>query len=419
MTLGAVLVLGGMTGGRGDELSGSLGSGGPTSLGGFVVPALPENWSDLPFQLNASETTAYNSNIFAVPNGVAVPNGRARADLTSTSNFGLSTKAYLGGQQLFFDGNLGVIRYLRETQSDSVLYSFTPGVNWTLTSRCAGTISGLFSKSPSTISEQVGAGINYTTEEAINETGKCSVANGYSLVLNSGVSRTTNSNAINGLNNVRTEMVAAGVEYSSGPDTLTVLGTISNYNYGNRRAIAGAVGLLNSIVQHSFGATYVRQISPKLTVTAQAGVTGSTTAFTFLPKSLVPTFGFTAAWNITPKMTATVSATRTVAPPTTVIGNAEISYVTSGTLVYHATPKIDVSAFASAGRDSVAFTPALVTAVTPFATNTTFFTAGAGLTYTMTPFISAMLNASYNTRVSNHVVTPQDLITVTLNYKPY
>jgi hypothetical protein len=55
LTLGAVLMLGGATGGRGDELSDSGGGG---SLNhGFTLPALPAdwNWSDLPVRLYASE----------------------------------------------------------------------------------------------------------------------------------------------------------------------------------------------------------------------------------------------------------------------------------------------------------------------------------------------------------------------------
>jgi hypothetical protein len=60
LTLGAVLMLGGVTGGWGDELSGSVGAGGPSS-GGFSWPALPDewNWSDLPVRLSASESVSY------------------------------------------------------------------------------------------------------------------------------------------------------------------------------------------------------------------------------------------------------------------------------------------------------------------------------------------------------------------------
>src|SRR5271154_356878 len=40
LTLGAVLMLGGVTGGRGDQLSGSVGAGDPSSWAGFVLPTL-------------------------------------------------------------------------------------------------------------------------------------------------------------------------------------------------------------------------------------------------------------------------------------------------------------------------------------------------------------------------------------------
>src|SRR5271163_1805412 len=67
LTLGAVLMLGGITGGRGDQLSGSVGLGGASSPGGFALPTLPENWADMPFQLTASQSVSYNSNILAAP----------------------------------------------------------------------------------------------------------------------------------------------------------------------------------------------------------------------------------------------------------------------------------------------------------------------------------------------------------------
>jgi hypothetical protein len=66
------------------------------------------------------------------------------------------------------------------------------------------------------------------------------------------------------------------------------------------------------------------------------------------------------------------------------------------------------------------FTPGLTG--TPFASFLTaedFYTAEASLTYTMTPFLVAALTASYTERVQNHLITPQDLVTVSLNYKPY
>ena len=60
LTLGAVLMLGGVTGGRGQELSGAVTSSGPSfpSFDGVVLPTLPENWSDLPVRLTASQSVA-------------------------------------------------------------------------------------------------------------------------------------------------------------------------------------------------------------------------------------------------------------------------------------------------------------------------------------------------------------------------
>src|SRR5271157_3342519 len=91
LALVAVLMLGGAIGGRGDELSGSLGAGGSPPSGGFSLPDLSAdwNWSDLPVKLSGSESVSYNSNIFAVPNGSnLLLNGQPHGDFTSTSSYG-------------------------------------------------------------------------------------------------------------------------------------------------------------------------------------------------------------------------------------------------------------------------------------------------------------------------------------------
>ena len=108
MTLGVVLTLGGVTGGRGQELSGSVAAASAPSSGGFVLPALPENWADLPFTLSASQTTSYNSNVNGIAIGSAVP-GQVLGDFTSTTNVGFSTKANVYNQQLYLDTTFGVI----------------------------------------------------------------------------------------------------------------------------------------------------------------------------------------------------------------------------------------------------------------------------------------------------------------------
>ena len=206
MTLGVVLTLGAVTGGRGQELSGSVTPSNGSLFDGFALPSLPENWADLPVQLTAGQSVSYNSNVNNFPVGFA-GRGQVVGDFTSTSNFGFSTTGHLYGQQLFFDANFGVIRYLHEVANNSNVYSLNAGVNWSLTSRCSGTLAASLSKSPASLTELVGVGVNYTTSTAFNETGNCAVSNGYSLLFNSGLTTTTNSNPIDAVNNSRTTLL--------------------------------------------------------------------------------------------------------------------------------------------------------------------------------------------------------------------
>jgi hypothetical protein len=421
LTLGAVLMLGGVTGGRGDELLGSVAADGSSSWGGFVLPTLPENWSDMPFRLTASETVSYNSNIFALPSGTSVPGGGPQSDFTSTSSYGLSTRANWSGQQFFFDGSFGVIRYLHRSDFDSNIYSFNPGVNWIITSRCAGTLGAVLTKSPATISELVGVGINYSTLTALNETGKCAVSNGYSLLFNSGLTELTNSNALDAVNNSRTIMLAAGIEYAKGPSDLSALATISDTDYTNRGVAETALGLADTVVFHRFDLTYVRTINPNLSVTGQLGLVGVTNAFGLgLPKTLLPTYSLAVTWAITPKLSLTANGSRTVAPPTTLIGNAEVAYSSLVSLTYQATPKIALTAYTSVVHTSSAFTPGVAGTIDEASfVATNFYSVNAQVTYAMTPFLSAALSAAYTERAGDHLITPQNLITVSLNYKPF
>ena len=99
------------------------------------------------------------------------------------------------------------------------------------------------SKSPVELTELVAAGVNYTTTTALNETGKCAVSNGYSLIFNSGLTTTTNSNPIDAVNDTRTKLLSAGIEYAQGYSTLTALASISDSSFNGRTAAQTALGL--------------------------------------------------------------------------------------------------------------------------------------------------------------------------------
>ncbi len=436
MTLGAVLMLGGVSDGQGQELSGvatgtSNGASSP-SFDAPVLPTLPENWSDLPVRLTASQSVAYNSNIFGVSNNFPL-----QSDFISTTQFGLSTKPYWfwSGQEFFFDGSFGEVRYLHQVDFDSDIYTVDTGVNWTYSSRCSGTLTALASKSPTTVTTQVvnntrlNQGVNYGTTTAFNETGNCAFGNGYSAIVDSSETQSTNSNPVDALNNSRATMVAAGIEYKNSLSDLTALATITDTDFSNRSgSLTGLVavsGLSSTFVEHDVSLTYVRTIDPNLTVTGQIGLTGAGTEFTpALPKTLLPHYSATITWAIAPKLNLTASAAKAISPPTTLVSNSQLSYTAQFRLTYQITPKIAIGAGASVGYTSAVFTPGATVTVngTPVAILTgaqDLYSAQASLTYTMTPFLVAALTASYNESVQSHLITPEDLITVSLNYKPY
>ena len=417
-TLAVVLTLGAVTGGRGQELSSSV-TAANGSLDGLALPSIPENWADLPFKLTATQDVSYNSNISSFPVGVA-PRGTVVGDFTTTTNFGISTKANVSNQQLFLDATFGVIRYHRDVQFDLTIYSLNAGVDWNVTSRCSGALTASLSKSPGELTEQVGTGVNYTTTDALNETGKCAVSNGYSLLFNTGLTTLTNSNAANAPNNSRTQLISAGVEYQKGYSTLTLLASISNQNFTNRGILSP--GLANEVDFHSFTLNYTRQVNTNLSLTGQIGLVGVTSGFSLgLPKTLLPIYTVSANWTFTPKLGLTASASRSISPPTTVVANAQQSYDAGMNLTYQLTPKIGLTAGGSIDYTTSSFTSATVaTAISPFLfSSQNNYSLNTGLNYSMTPFLSAALSASYSERVANHTITPQDIVTVSLNYRPY
>ncbi len=122
-----------------------------------------------------------------------------------------------------------------------------------------------------------------------------------------------------------------------------------------------------------------------------------------LPKTLVPIYTLSTNWALTPKLSLNGSLSRTVAPPTTVIANAETNYSAAVNLGYQMTPKVSIIAGGSINYSNSAFTAGLAGAeFTPFLTSAQrTYALNAGMSYIMTPFLSAALNASYTERSGN------------------
>lgn len=371
-------------------------------------------------RLTASESVSYNSNIFGVANGAVLSPGEPRGDFTSTTTVGGSTRANWNGQQFFFDGSLGELRYLRNAFFNTSVYNIDAGDNWTLTSRCSGTLTLHAAKAPTDVTAQVGGGVNNLSSTSFVENGQCAVSNGYAVLFNSSYILSNNSNPVDALNDFRQGLLSAGVEYARGASSLSILTSLSDTSYNNRPDAEILAGLSSTFVEHDISASYTRQIDPNLSFSGQIGLTGVTNDFSLaIPKTLLPHYSASLNWAITPKLSLTGSASRTIAPPTTVIANAETAYQASVNLNYQATAKVGVSAGGSIGTTSTAFTPATVVAIGGFSGLEHFFSAHASVTYSMTPFLAASLSAAYNQQVETGVMTSQDLFTVSLNYKPF
>jgi hypothetical protein len=432
LTLGAALVLGGVIGARGQDLSG-LADAGPSAPAlrrwGGVLPSLPENWSDMPVQFRASESVGYNSNILGTPTNSAILGNLHQGDFQSISSYGGSAKANWEGQQFFADGSYGFTRYLHDVSLNSAQHSADIGVNWIYTSRCSGTLIASDSVASSPFGQQVvsTSAINNVSTVSFNESAKCLISGEYSGVFNSGFSRSTNSTLANQPNNARTVFIAAGINYAvTLNDSIQALLTITGTNFTARSAALNSVGLLNNLTQDLFSLTYAKQVNPNLSFIVSIGAVGSNSGSSFtlaIPSGILPQYSGSINWAATPKLSVSASVARSVSPPQNIIGNIQSTESATFGLNYLVSPKVTLSGAVSAAYASNAFTqvgPVLPTVVSPFAlTSQKSYSAQASLAYSVTPFIGANLSYQYSRSVQSGLVTPQSLVLLNVNYNPH
>jgi hypothetical protein len=370
----------------------------------------------------------------------------------------VSTATTWGIHQISFDASAGTTRYLNYANLDTYQYAVHASDAWAV-SRCSGALSGAESRSTSVLGEFVGSGgINNVTSTTFNQTTKCSIAGNYSANFNAGYSRTTNSEAINSngstslvnsvtptnlnqLNNSQSVYVAAGITYSlTQTDTLQGLLTVTGYHYPNRQNLAqltgidvNALGLSNNTTQDSFNLTYTRQLQPDLSLVASLGAAGSKDEpfGAEWPSRIQPQYSVSLNWSATPKLSFNATASRSSDVSTSVIANTQLTESATLGMSYQITPKLGFSAGASVSYASSANTPnassAATQALVNYLTRQDTYSAHAGLSYTVTPFIGANLNYSYSRVVqpgatvatTTNARTNQSTLLFSLNYNPH
>ncbi len=455
-TLATVLMLGAVSTAKGEDVS-ALGNSEFNSFNS-ALPGLPENWSDLPFQLRVNESTLYNSNILNTPKftGSASQNplqalvaGQPLSGLESVSDYTLSTKANWGSQQFFAHGSYGFYRYIDHTYLNEAHNSVDAGVDWVYTSKCSGTLiaseitapttpgqqpSPLTTTTLVTPSQQVGFNvINTTTALAFNETGKCAISSEWAAILNSGATSSTNTALVDKSNDFQNEFVAAGMSYSaSETNSLQLLATVTGTDYTNRSVIFNSLGmpvsntglgLFNRFTEDQVNLSYTKNINPNLSIIASVGVVGTRNAVFYigLPSGLEPQYSLSGSWTITPKVALSASVARVVTPPTAIISNLQTTESASFTLSYHLTPKVTLSANATADRFQSAFTPTTTNVNTLFVVNqnSSSVNVGATVNYSITPFLGANLSYQFTRTTQANLVTPTSVVMLNLNFAPY
>jgi hypothetical protein len=444
LMLGGILLLGGANLVHADGLyapdASSDISVSPAMYG--VFSRVPENWSDLPFQLKLRETAGYNSNVISTPQtstgGVTVF-GHPVGSLVSISDFGAATKAYWEGQQFFADGSIGIYRYFSDANLNSLSNSFDLGDNWTYGARCSGQLIASERTYPSEPGQQIGFNVkNRVTTISFNETGKCLATSNYALIFNSGVTRTTNSatgvnslssavsEQLNSSNNNQSVFIAAGISYAvSNTNSLELLATVTGTNYTNRQVALTSQGLQNDIVENQINLTYTKNFSPNLALTASAGLVGVRNgSFSLEPaRGFDPVYSAQVSWVATPKLTLSGTASRTVSPATSVLANLQVTESANFGLTYGLTPKVVFAANASASRSSGFNGSPNSLIVNPidqqFAAPSTTYSANASVNYAITPFVTANLSYTHTRTVQADFVTPSDVVLLALTFNPY
>ena len=325
LTLGAVLMLGGVSGARADDLTGlfdATRNAASLPSWGELIQGIPQNWSDLPVRFNLSESIGYNSNVLgntASASSLLFPaSGKPIGAFESISSYGLSTSTTWGIHQISFDASAGMTRYINHADLDTYQYAVHGADAWRV-SRCSGSLAASESRSESPFGQSVGFGqINNVTSTAFNETTSCSIAGNYSANFNAGYTNTINSNgstslvtsltptSLNRLNNTRAIFVSAGITYSiTETDSLQALATITGTHYPGRQNLTQlplvnptALGLVADTTQDAFNVTYTRQLQPNVSLIASAGVLGVRDAPFGLewPSKIEPQYSLSLNW---------------------------------------------------------------------------------------------------------------------------
>lgn len=372
----------------------------------------------LPFTFTASETVSYNDNLLLLPNNTILPPGRTRGDLYSLTTVGLSSRIPVAAQHFFVDGTYGITRYRDNTTLNSSNYALNGGVDWVFTSRCAGRLIASNTQVQAPIEELTSFSNNNIVTVSGKESAKCLVGDNVNVVMDSGLSKTTNSLGSLTSNDYDQYYLRGGLEYSLAElNTLGGRVTYTNSDYFNRSPLA-TPGLATGLEQTEYAMYFRRLLTPKLELEGSLGFTESTTTSPGSSSSFTkPTYSATLKWQATPKLFINVTTAATISPPQNIIADYERSQTNSLSATYLYSPKLT---FAGAvGVSHITNPTSSGLAASPILQDQRLWYTELRTNYAMTPLTNLAFQYRYTNRKDETLGTTStsNLYMLSLNYR--
>jgi hypothetical protein len=300
------------------------------------------NWIDnLPFKILFDQSLRYNDNLLLLPNGATIPPNFKRGDGYSVTTVGLFSRFPLGADTFFVNGTYGVSRYAHDTTLNSSNYALNGGMDWVFTSRCSGTLVGSDRQVQAPIEELTSFNVNNIRTAAFNENASCRISDHVNLILNSGISHTTNSLNTLLINDYNQKFIIGGMEYALADlNTIGARATFTATDYFNRSP-AATPGLATNLDQRAYEFYYRKILTAKLEVDATLGVTQSTVSSPVSSSTFsTTTYSVSARWVATPKLVFQALLSQSVAPPQNIVADFEKIRQESLTVSYLFSPRL-------------------------------------------------------------------------------
>jgi len=372
-----------------------------------------------PFKLLANQTFGYNDNVFLVPNGAPLPAGTTRGDSFSTTTVGAAASVPLGAQTFFANGTYGITRYAHDFSQNSNNYALNAGWDWVFTSRCAGRL--VVSDSQVQAAQNL---INtFTTNNiqttAFNETAKCGIGDHVNAIVDSGVSRVTNSQALSMPNDANVDFIRGGLEYDFAElNTIGAKVTYTKNDYFNRSALA-TPGLATAVNLTEYAFYYRRLFSPKLEFNGTFGITdiSATTPGISTANTSSPSWSAILRWLVTPKVSLVATTSQAVTVPQDIVADYQVTKTNSLAVFYMFSPKLSFNGAIGVQYINSPTVSGINQALVLENQRSGF--ASLGAIYQITPLLNATANYSYTNRKDENtgLVATSNVYLVGLQYQ--